>query len=145
LHACASGFASRATKMKLDTLSHLRKLTPVVIGISYLVMVGYLTRAWSLDLPKWSDLESGSVGFLFLALFAYVFSFREKINREHHNKINENIRSQIIAISGKEDNSSIYKWSILKPLSYKLIDNDNSLSILASRAYDNGYYWNHMR
>src|SRR6516165_854498 len=30
---------------------------------------------------------------------------------------------------------------IFEPLFYRLIDNDKSLSIIATRAYDNGYYW----
>jgi hypothetical protein len=136
----AAGSALRAATMKLDTLNHLRKLTPVIIGVSYLFLVGYLTRTWSFDLPKWTDLESGSAGPLFLAWFAYVFSLRVWINKVHHSKINSNIRSKIVAISGKENNHCIYTWSILKPLFYKLIDNDRSLSILASRAFDNGYY-----
>jgi hypothetical protein len=127
--------------MTLDTLKHLRKITPVMIGITYLFLVGYLTSTWSFELPKWSDLETGSVAFLFLAWFAYVFSFRDKINKTHHNKILSNIRLQIVDIGGKTDDPSVYTWGILKPVFFKLIDNDKSLSVLASSAYDNGYYW----
>jgi hypothetical protein len=108
-------FCPERSKMTLDTLKHLRKITPVMIGITYLFLVGYLTSTWSFELPKSSDLETGSVAFLFLAWFAYVFSFRDKINKTHHNKILSNIRLQIVDIDGKTDDPRVYTWSILKP------------------------------
>jgi hypothetical protein len=126
--------------MTIGTLKHLRRIVPAGIIIVYSIVLGQIIGWWKFPLPKLSDLGEMPVPII-IGLLYYVTPLRERINAVHHNLIKELLRSKIVSITGRPDNSDFYTWKRLKPLFYKFVDNDKSLTIIASRAYDNGFAW----
>jgi hypothetical protein len=126
--------------MTIDTLKHLRRITPAAIIIVYSLVLGQIIGWWKFPLPKLSDLGEMPVPII-IGLLYYITPLRERVNSVHHNLIIELLRSKIVSITGRPDNADLYTWKRLKPLFYKFVDNDKSLTIIASRAYDNGFAW----
>lgn len=127
--------------MTLDTLNHLRKVTPVAIILAFTFLLGYTTNTWTMSVPTWDSIEKGGVGVIFIALVYYISPLRDRMNKQHHKRITDLLRLRLVQLSGKADNPDLYKWRTLKPMFFNLVDNDKSLTIIASKAFDNGYYW----
>lgn len=127
--------------MTLNTLKSLRFLIPAVIIISFTALFGYFTGLWDIALPEKPKEWSNTVGGFLLSIFYYISGLRNWANAYWHKKVNENIRSKLIAISALDDDPDKYSWNAIKPIFYYFVDNDNSLTKKTELAYSNGLIW----
>ncbi len=124
--------------MNLETLKTWRFILPGVIAISYGALLGYLTQLWTISLPKISDAIFATIYVVPAALY-YITPARSWLNRPHHRKITEYISSEMKRIGGYPASGTT--WKQLRPLFFKLVDEDKSLTQKSKLAYSNGLIW----
>lgn len=127
--------------MKLNTLQSLRFGTPAILILLFTALSGKLTGLWQLSLPENPKDWAATVMGLVISTLYYLSGLRNWANQFWFEKVNENIRSQLIKIADLDDNTKIFSWTSIKPIFYNLIDNDKSLTINSEQAYFNGYIW----
>jgi hypothetical protein len=108
----------------------------LVCGAIFGISVGVLDLT-SLDI---NEIASG-VGAVVLGVLYRFSGLRSWINARHHERVNENIRSSLVRISGHVDDRSRFSWKKIRRVFYKLVDDDNSLTVLSKRIMFNGLLW----
>lgn len=124
--------------MNLESLKTWRFILPGVIAISYGALLGYLTQLWTISLPKISDAIFAAIYVVPAALY-YITPARSWINGPHHLKITNFISNEMKRIAGYPESNAT--WKQIRPLFFKLIDDDKSLTQKSKLAYSNGLIW----
>lgn len=127
--------------MTLNTLKWWRFSSPAVIIILFIVLFGYLTGLCELSLPKQPEEWAKTVPGVVLSILYYLSGLRNLANRYWFEKVNENIRVRLVAISGLDDDPTRFSWKAIRPIFYSLVDNDPSLTKKSELAYFNGWIW----
>lgn len=127
--------------MTLNTLKWLRFVSPAVMIASFIALFGYLTGLWELSLPKQPEEWAKTVPGVALSILYYLTGLRNLANRYWFEKVNENIRARMVAISGLDDDPTTFSWRAIRPIFYSLVDNDTSLTKKSELAYFNGWIW----
>lgn len=126
--------------MDQKTLHILRLIVPgsfiLVFAVIFFISIGILqVQDLALD-----DLSSGVLAIVIGV--AYRFSgIRERVNRQYFDRVNENIRSSLVRISGHVDNIEKFSWKKIRRVFYDLVDNDESLKVLSRQVMFNGLFW----
>ena len=127
--------------MTLDRLKDLRFYTPGIISIVFSALLGWITKLWEITIPdSLGDLKLAPPA-VACALLYYLTPLRAWCNQVFADDVNENIRSKLVSISGLQDDPDVFMWKKLRRVFYDLVDNDESLKVLASQAYSNGFLW----
>jgi hypothetical protein len=127
--------------MTQDIQKWLRFVTPGLIILIFAGLLGWITGLSPFYWPnKWSDAAS-SLTVLIPAGIYYLTPLRDKANRKFFTSVTENLRSNLVRISGLQDDPATYTWKAVRGVFWPLIDKDRSLTIKASQAYFNGYIW----
>jgi hypothetical protein len=118
----------------------VRLIVPAVIIILFSAIFGIVTGLWkplTLDFSKAAYMPS----IMIPAVLYYITPLRSWLNKPHHNRITEHIRSELVRISGTDDQPNRFTWRSLRPLFFSLIDSDDSLKRKSEIAYFNGAVW----
>lgn len=127
--------------MSQSTLTWLRFVTPGILVLLFIGILGAVTGLWPMWQPgDWKD-TSYSISVIIPAGIYYLTPVRDRMNRYFFRKISKNIRDRLVQISELPDLPDVYTWKALRGIFYHFIDNDKSLSAKASLAYFNGYVW----
>lgn len=127
--------------MSIETLKKLRFLVPGIIIVLFWVMLGSLTGDWKVQTSLALD-ELGNTAFaLVLGLLYYVLPLRNWANRRYYDAVNSNITQALIEIGSGGGNPDKSSWKDIKPLFYRLVDNDESLTKQSRIAMFNGLLW----
>jgi DNA sulfur modification protein DndC len=126
--------------LEQKTLNTLRIIVPGAIFLIYAVALGAITKLFSLPMPN-IDAILKSVLVLVIGVIYRFTPLRSWINRSYHSRVNENIRSRIVAIAGLIDDKNRYTWSRLRRVFYDILDHDESLKVKGQRVMFNGLIW----
>ena len=115
----------------------------VVPGSFILVFaVGFFISIGILDFDDLAVEELASGVFAIVIGVFYRFSgIRERVNKQYFDRVNENIRSSLVRISGHVDDREKFTWRRIRRVFYDLIDNDESLKVLSKQVMFNGLFW----
>lgn len=126
--------------MEQKTLNYLRIIVPGGIFLVYAVLLGAITKLYQLPNP---DLDA-IMKSLFVLVIGAIYRFtplRSWINRNHYDRVNENIRSRMVAMAKLVDDKRRFTWKNLRRVFYDIIDNDESLKVKGQRVMFNGLLW----
>jgi hypothetical protein len=128
-----------SSDMGHETLAVLRFVTPGLIILIAYSMAGNVTGLWTFQF-EWSiDAAYKSVPGLVAAMAYYVVPLRTWSNAPFMDRINEHVRSKVVAIGGISDDLIRFPWPRVSPTFYRLIDSDESLGKKSSLVRLNGY------
>jgi hypothetical protein len=126
--------------LEQKTLNNLRIVVPGAIFVIYAVILGAITKLYELPTPDADALVKS----VFVLVIGAVYRFtplRTWINKSYFDRVNENIRSRMVSMSGIVDDKVKYTWNKLRKIFYDIIDNDESLKIKSQRVMFNGLLW----
>ena len=126
--------------MEQTTLNNLRIIVPGSIFVVYAVILGAITKLFKLPTPDVDTLIKSVLVLVIGAIYRFT-PLRGWINRGHFDRVNENIRSRMVAMAGIVDDKTKYPWSKLRRVFYDIIDNDESLKVKSRRVMFNGLLW----
>lgn len=135
--------------MELSTLKKLRKVVPGTVFLFFSVPI-YQFFAEDLfkidDSLKFSLEGYGAVLAIIIGSFFGTLKIRSLRNDSTHKRINENIKSRLLAEGlteerTDEEKESVKNSKLLMHVFYHLIDNDESLKEKAKLVRDNGLIW----
>jgi hypothetical protein len=109
--------------------------------LAFFAILGRLTDLWSVSFPDKPKDALLSMSVIIPAGVYYLTPFRSWANRKYFDRVSENLRANMVRISGLGDEPYLYTWRALRGVFFHLVDNDKSLSMKASLAYFNGYIW----
>jgi hypothetical protein len=99
-----------------------------------LLYAGQVTHLWSMPgLDKVKD-ALPSLSVIIPAGVYYLTPFRRWANQRYFGSVSENLRVNMVRISGLCDVPTVYTWRALRGVFFHFVDNDNSLSSKASLA-----------
>lgn len=140
-------FKSRLLKearhaMSISTVNFLRFIVPSILTLVYWSIWVWLITGRNTQLPDLSKAQYSPV-IIFIALVYYILPLRKKLNEPSHRRIIENLRLRILQIAGVEGkkDEEKYSWKRIKPIFFKMIDDDKSLTIKSATAFFNGLIW----
>ena len=104
-------------------------------------MLGSFTGDWKVQTSLAPDEVGKTASAVILGFLYYVLPLRDWANRRNYDAVNSNITRALIEIGGNGGNPSKSSWQQIKPLFYKLVNADDSLTNQSRRAMFNGLLW----
>ncbi|MBM1818045.1 hypothetical protein [Pseudosulfitobacter pseudonitzschiae] len=127
--------------MSIETLKKLRFLVPGIIIFLFWAMLGSFTGDWKVQTSLAPDEVGKTASAFVLGLLYYVLPLRDWANRRNHDAVNSNISQALIKIGSDGRNPDKSSWQQIKPLFYRLVNADDSLTNQSKRAMFNGLLW----
>ncbi|WP_027259639.1 hypothetical protein [Leisingera aquimarina] len=127
--------------MSIETLKNLRFLVPGIIIFFFWAMLGSFTGDWKVQTSLAPDEVGKTASAFVLGLLYYVLPLRNWANRRNYDAVNSNITQALIKIGSDGGNPGKSSWQQIKPLFYRLVNADDSLTIQSRRAMFNGLLW----
>lgn len=127
--------------MALAALKLLRFVTPGVVTLLFLNLLGRITGLWRFSDPVSISELSYSLGALLPAGLYYLTSLRRWANQGYSDEVSEALRVKLVSIAKLPDNATVFSSKSLEAIFFGLVDNDASLRTKAILAYFNGYIW----
>jgi len=127
--------------MKRETLKCIRRWTPGVISVIFFsILVWIISGKWVPIETEWSELIK-TTPVIAISILYYFLPFRNISNKKYYTNVTENLRSNLVKISGVPDDKKVLDWTCVSGAFYHFIEKDPSLKIKSELAYDNGAYW----
>jgi hypothetical protein len=126
--------------LEQKTLNTLRVLVPGAIFVVYVFVLGAITKLFSLPMPSIDTLLQSVVVIVIGVIYRFT-PLRSWINRSYHDRVNENIRSRMVAMAELVDDKTCYTWNKLRRVLYDIVDHDESLRVKGQRVMFNGLIW----
>lgn len=126
--------------MELKTLNTLRIVVPGSIFVIGAVILGAITKLFSLPNPDLDTLIK-SVSVLVIGVIYRFTPLRSWINMSYYNRVNENIRSRMVSIANVVDDRNRFAWKNIRKIFYDIVDHDESLKTKGHRVMFNGLIW----
>lgn len=127
--------------MSHGTLKWLRFATPSLLMLVFAYIVGKVTGAWDITIPE-KPADFLPTGVALGLSFAYDLTpLRNMANSRYFARVTEKLRTGLLGIAGVQDAPERYPWNLVRPIFWRLVDNDKSLTNKASLAYFNGFLW----
>jgi hypothetical protein len=104
------------------------------------VLLGAITKLYRLPTPD-LDAVLKSLAVVVIGVIYRFTPLRSWINKSYFDRVNENIRSQMVAMAGLIDNKKLYTWGRLRRVFYDIVDHDESLKVKGQRVMFNGLIW----
>jgi hypothetical protein len=122
-------------------LKIVRFIAPAIIIAVFAFLLGQLLGYTSIRMP--SDLKDAmyNIPLLGIAVVYYVSPLRHFANSRFYRRVNENIRSRMVAIAGVADKPDKFTWTKVKNIFYNIIDHDESLTKRSESILFNGAIW----
>lgn len=127
--------------MTIETLKRLRFLVPGIIIFTLWALLGSFTGDWKVQTSLSPDAIGKTTTAFVLALLYYVLPLRDWANRRNYDIVNSNITQALTKIGSENASAKKLSWQQIKPLFYKLVNSDDSLTFQSKRAMFNGLLW----
>jgi hypothetical protein len=127
--------------MSIETLKKLRFLVPGIIIFSFWAALGNFTGDWKVKTSFAPEEIGKTASALILGLLYYVLPLRDWANRRDYDAVNSNITQALIEIGSDGESPGKSSWQQIKPLFYRLVNADDSLTNQSRRAMFNGLLW----
>lgn len=127
--------------MSIETLKKLRFLVPGIMIFSFWAMLGSFTGDWKVQTSFEPEAFGKTSTAFVLGLLYYVLPLRDWANRRNYDAVNSNIAQALIKIGSGDASPKRSSWQQIKPLFYKLVNADESLTNQSKRAMFNGLLW----
>lgn len=126
--------------MEQKTLNYLRIIVPGAIFLVFAVVLGAITKLFELPNPD-ADALLKSLWVIVIGVIYRFTPLRTWINKSYFDRVNENIRSRMVAMAGLVDDKKRFTWDKLRRIFYDIIDHDESLKVKGQRVMFNGLLW----
>ncbi|WP_299500426.1 hypothetical protein [uncultured Roseobacter sp.] len=127
--------------MTIETLKKLRFLVPGIIIFTFWALLGSFTGDWKVQTSLSPDAIGKTTAAFVLGLLYYVLPLRDWANRRNYDVVNSNITQALTKIGSEDVSPKKFSWQQIKPLFYRLVNSDDSLTIQSKRAMFNGLLW----
>ena len=104
-------------------------------------MLGRFTGDWEVKTSLAPEEVGKTIAIVVFGLLYYVLPLRNWANRRNYNAVHSNITHALIEIGSDGEDPDKSSWQKIKPLFYKLVNADSSLTIQSKRAMFNGLLW----
>ena len=127
--------------MSRGTLKTMRFIIPAILCAVLFGLMSQMLGFTKFQIPTSFKDAIYNAPLVAIAVFYGYSPFRSLANGRFYDRVNENIRTQMVRISGLPDDLNRFRWDRVKDVFYRRVDSDESLKKRSEDIMANGLIW----